>query len=81
MIRARNRSFPHAYNRVKMPDFMKSWLLHHQDNDTCLLTGEMAFQAASIMSSEAFKFMWVLEKQIQALEMERYTHKMDLDGG
>jgi hypothetical protein len=80
-IRACNRSFPHTYNQVKMPDFMKSWLLRHQNNDTCLLTGEVAFQAASIMSGEAFKFMHVLEKRIQELEKECYAHKTDLDGG
>ena len=78
---AQDHSFPHAYNRVKMPDFMKSWLLCHQDNDTCLLTREVAFQAASIMSGEVFKFMRVLEKWIQELEKEHHAHKMDLDGG
>jgi hypothetical protein len=64
-----------------MPDFMKAWLLCHQDNDTCLLTGEVAFQAASTMSGEAFRFMRVLEKRIQALEKEHHAHKTDLDGG
>src|SRR5579872_5395468 len=78
---AQDHSFPHAYNRVKMPDFMKSWLVRHQDNDACLLTGGVAFQAASIMSGESFKFMWVLEKRIQELEKECYIHKTDLDGG
>ena len=64
-----------------MPDFTKAWMLHHQDNDACLLTGKVAFQAASIMSGEAFRFMRVLEKRIQVLEKERHAHKMDLDGG
>ena len=64
-----------------MPEFMKAWLLHRQDNNTCLLTGEVAFQAALIMLGDAFKFMRVLEKRIQELEKERHTHKTDLDGG
>ena len=64
-----------------MPEFMKAWLLHRQDNNTCLLTGEVAFQAASIMSGEAFKFMCMLEKRIQVLEKECHAHKTDLDGG
>ena len=80
-IRAHDRTFPHAYNQVKMPDFMKAWLLRCQDNDACLLTSEVAFQVASIMLGEAFQFMCVLEKRIQELEKERYAHKTDLDGG
>ena len=64
-----------------MPGFMKSWMLQHQDTDTCLLTGEVSFQASMIMAGESFKFMRVLEKRIQALELERYAHKTDLDGG
>ena len=64
-----------------MPDFMKAWLLRRQDNNTCLLTGEVTFQAASIMSGEAFQFMRVLEKCIQYLEKEHYNHEQDLKGG
>ena len=64
-----------------MPDFMKAWLLRRQDTDTCLLTGEVAFQAASMMSGECFRFMRVLEKRIQASEQERHAHKTDLDSG
>ena len=80
-IQARDQSFPQAYNQVKMPDFMKVWLLRRQDNDACLLTGEVTFQAALIMSGEAFRFMCMLEKWIQELEKERCAHKTDLDGG
>ena len=80
-IWAHNQAFPHAYNQVKMPDFLKSWTMCHQDNDACVLTGEVAFQAASVISGEAFKFMSILEKRIQALEVEHHAHKTDLDGG
>jgi hypothetical protein len=80
-IRARDRAFPHAYNRVKMPEFMKAWMLRRQDNDTCLVAGEVAFQAAAVMSGEAFCFMQVLEGRIQVLEKEHHVHKTDLDGG
>jgi hypothetical protein len=64
-----------------MPEFMKSWMLRRQDTDTCLLTGEVAFQASMMMSGEAFRFMRVLEKHIQELEQECHAHKMDLDSG
>jgi hypothetical protein len=80
-IHARDQAFPHVYNQVKMPGFLKSWSLCRQDNDACLLTGEVAFQVASIMSGEAFKFMRLLEKCIQYLEKEHYGHEQDLKGG
>ena len=64
-----------------MPDFMKAWLLRRQDTNTCLLTGEVAFQAASVMLGECFRFLQILEKRIQELEKECHAHKTDLDGG
>jgi hypothetical protein len=81
VIHTQDHSFPHAYNQVKIPGFMKSWLVHCQDNDACLLTGEVAFQATSIMSGESFKFMRALEKRIQFLEKECHGHETNLKGG
>ena len=80
-IWAHDWAFPHTYNQVKIPDFVKSWLLCRQDNDICLLTGEVAFQAASVILGEAFKLMRVLEKRIQYPEKEWYGHEQDLKGG
>src|ERR1700757_1658922 len=56
-VRAHNRAFPHAFNKVKMPAYVKSWLLCRQDNDACLLSGEVAFQAACIMTRESFSLI------------------------
>src|SRR5579872_7081417 len=53
-IQTQDRAFPHAFNKVKMPPYLKLWILHRQDNNACLLTGEVAFQVASIMTGEAF---------------------------
>ena len=64
-----------------MPAHVKSWLLHRQDNDACLLTGEVAFQAACIMTGEAFSFACTLEERVQYLEKECYAHEQDLQGG
>ena len=64
-----------------MPTYIKSWLLRHQDNDACLISGEVAFQAACIMTGEAFSLICAMELQIQYLEKERYKHKQDLNGG
>ena len=80
-IRAQDRAFPHSFNKVKMPPYLKSWLLRRQDNDTCLITGEVAFQAACIMTSESFSLIRAMESQIQYLEGERYKHEQDLNGG
>ena len=80
-IHAQDQAFPHAYNQVKMPGFLKSWSLHRQDNNACLLMGEVAFQATCVMNGEAFKMLWVLEKHIQYLEKEHYGHEQDLKGG
>jgi hypothetical protein len=53
----------------------------NQDNDACLLTGEVAFQAASMMMGEAFKLIRVMEKHIQLLQKECYSHEQGLKGG
>src|SRR5579872_3332831 len=80
-IRAHGRAFPHAFNKVKMPDFLKAWIVRRFDNDACLLTGEVAFQAACSMTGEAFSLIRALEGRIQYLEKERYKHEQDLTGG
>src|SRR5579872_7364297 len=80
-IWAHDRAFPHAFYKTKMPAHVKSWLLRRQDNDTCLLTGEVAFQAACIMTGEAFSLAPVLEERVQYLEKECYAHEQDLRGG
>ena len=80
-IRAHGRAFPHAFNKVKMPDFLKAWIVRRQDNDACLITGEVAFQAACAMTGEAFSLIRALEGRIQYLEKERYKHEQDLNGG
>src|SRR6201993_4285614 len=80
-IRAHDRAFPHAFYKVKMPAYLKSWLLRRQDNDACLLSGEVAFQAACIMTGESFFLINALESRIQDLEKERYKQDQDLNGG
>src|SRR5579872_3371011 len=80
-IRAHQRAFPHAYNKIKMPAFLKSWIWHRQDNDACLISGEVAFQAACVMTGEAFSLVRAMEARIQYLEKERYKQDQDLTGG
>ena len=80
-IRAHGRAFPHAFNKVKMPDFLKAWIVRRLDNDACLITGEVAFQAACTMTGEAFSLIRAMEARIQYLEKERYKHEQDLTGG
>jgi hypothetical protein len=80
-IRAHGRAFPHAFNKIKMPDFLKAWIVRRFDNDACLITGEVAFQAACAMTGEAFSLIRALEGRIQYLEKERYKHEQDLNGG
>ena len=64
-----------------MPPFLKSWIWHRQDNDACLITGEVAFQAACTMTGEAFSLIRAMEARIQYLEKERYKQDQDLTGG
>ena len=80
-IWAHDRAFPHAYHKVKMPAFLKSWIWRHHDNDACLITGEVAFQAACTMTGEAFSLIRAMEARIQYLEKERYKQDQDLTGG
>src|SRR5579872_5900268 len=80
-IRAQDRAFPHAFYKVKMPAYLKAWILRCQDNDACLLSGELAFQATCIMTGESFSLIRTMEVWIQYLEKERYKHDQDLTGG
>src|SRR5579872_5140461 len=80
-ICAHDRAFPHAYHKVKMPAFLKSWIWCRQDNDACLITGEVVFQATCTMTGEAFSLIRAMEARIQYLEKERYKHEQDLTGG
>ena len=80
-IRAHDWAFPHAHYKVKMPAFLKSWLMRRQDNDACLISGEVAFQAACIMTGESFSLICAMESRIQYLEKERYKQDQDLNGG
>ena len=80
-IRAHDWAFPHAFYKVKMPAYIKSWLLLRQDNDACLLSSEVAFQAACIMTGESFSLIRAMESRIQYLEKERYKQDQDLTGG
>src|SRR5579872_5326970 len=73
-IRAHGRAFPHAFNQVKMPDFLKAWIVRRFDNDACLITSEVAFQAACAMTGESFSLIRAMEERIQYLEKERYKH-------
>src|SRR5579872_2260006 len=80
-IHAHDRAFPHAYNKVKMPAFLKAWIWRRHDNDACLISGEVAFQAACTMTGESFSLIRAMESQIQYLEKERYKQDQDLNGG
>src|SRR5579872_3794297 len=67
-IQAQDHAFPHAYNQVKMPKWLKAWILCCQDNNACLLMGESSFQASCVMTGETLKLLRVLEKRVQYLE-------------
>src|ERR1700757_403297 len=80
-IRAHDRAFPHAFYKVKMPAYIKSWIVRRHDNDACLLSGEVAFQAACIMTGESFSLIRAMESRIQYLQKERNKQDQDLNGG
>jgi hypothetical protein len=80
-IHAHDWAFPHAFYKVKMLPYLKAWLLRRQDNNACLISGEVAFQAACIMTGESFSLICAMESRIQYLEKERYKQDQDLTSG
>ena len=79
-IRAHDKALPHEFNQVLMPDWIKSWYMHQNNEDAALIMGLMAFCVVTMKNGVLWKVIHDQHKMMEHLEKKLTKLEEELEG-
>ena len=79
-IMAHNSAFPQDFLKVNLPSHLRDMYLREAKEDSCLMTGERAFEMDIISTTATWKMIRALERRVQSLETSKRNLERRVEG-